>query len=310
MPNKKSSASTIAATSSNVQLTRIIILIALLLFIGTAWFGWRNVVNSPRRVFYDMLDSSMRSRSISKRVIQDNGLQKLDQRMQLQTGDVARARSISTLSQGDDMATSVTTESIGSPNEDYVRYLSIETNQKSVSGEDFDFDHVLGVWGKAESPSNAGSDTSGQLFGEVTLGVVPMGQVRHDDRQKILEFIRDQEVYVIDFSDVAREIKNGRPRYVYDVSMSPEKYVTMLKQFGRSVGLEQLEAFDPASFRDSPALKFKFAVDVWSRQLVGVQFVDTGRIENYSGYGAESTILIPEQTIPVEELQSRLQTIQ
>ncbi len=308
MPKLKTTAKD-KKTETLAKATRIIFLIAAVLFIGSGWFWWRNIASSPKKVFYDMLDNNLRSRGGARRVEQSNGGQKLEQTLQVQNGAQNIVRSSTILSQGEAGATKVTTESIGTPSEDYIRYVDITTDQKGKDGKDFDFSNVLGTWGKS-SPAAEGLQPAGQLYSEAVLGVVPTGYVAPEARQQLLKLIREQNVYDIDFSSVKRETKGGRPRYIYSAKVDPEKYVTMLKQFGSVVGLKQLETFDPSSFRDSPPLQFDLEVDVWSRQLTHLNFTGSERKESYSSYGIESLVSFPENSIPVEELQQRLQSLQ
>jgi hypothetical protein len=53
-------------------------------------------------------------------------------------------------------------------------------------------------------------------------------------------------------------------------------------------------------------------VDVWSRHLISIYYLDSNRVEGFGGYGISMPITIPrdEDTIPVEELQNRIQSIQ
>lgn len=293
------------------DLAKVLTFSAILLFMVVGWLWWKNVSIAPKRVFDGMLENSLRTRSISKTVVQSNGEQELNQRLQIQMGEKAIARSISVLTQGSENSTAVTTESIGTTAEDYVRYTDIKTTQNSIDGQPLKFDKVLGIWGKSQTGAdNAGGTTGGQLFGEAVLGVVPIGELPHEARARVLNFIRDKNVYDIDYSKIKKEKVAGRTTYIYPVSVEPEIYVTMLKQFGKEVGLKQLEAFEPSTFRGSPLLEFEIFVDVLSKQLVGVKFPGSTRTENYGSYGVYSDVAIPNETIPVEELQTRLQSVQ
>lgn len=289
------------------KLTRILILLGLLLFVGAGAAWWTSVGSNPRNVFYDMLDNSMKTRSIGRHVVQDNGSQKLEQRSHLITGQTAQVNSLTTLSQG--AGTSVKTQSIGTPTEDFVRYVAIETDQLGASGQPLNFDNVIGVWGKS-TPAEQGEGTRGELFGENVLGVIPIGFVPYERRVELIKLIDEQNVYDIDYSKTKREVVNGRPQYTYDVVVKSDKYITMLKEFAKSVGLTQLESLDPSSFADAEPFQFSMTVDILSRQLVSVAFTGSARTEVYSSHGHETSVTLPDQTIPIDELQARLQNIQ
>jgi hypothetical protein len=288
---------------------RNIILTILVILLAVGALFWRQVWTNPRNVFSAMIENSLSTRSVAKVTIQDSGPQSLVQRLQLQSGQNNIANSRTTLSQNNGGQTAkVDTESIGTPSEDYVRYLKIETNQKNDKGKALDFSQIIGQWGRSQRPSQI--TTSGELYGEAVLGIVPFGFVPAVQRDSLIRMINEKDIYKIDYSKVQRKIVNGRHIFVYEVEIAPENYVTLLKEFARNQGLSQLESFDPASFKNSPALKAKLSVDILSRQLVKAEFTDSNRLEEYSGYGANFNVVIPRDTIPVEELQQRLQSVQ
>lgn len=282
-------------------------MLGLLLFIGAGGVWWQQVASSPERVFYTMLDNSMKTRGIGRHVVQDSGSQKLDQRTQLTTGQHAVASSLTTLSQG--IGTAVKTQTIGTPTDDYVRYVTIETDQIGEDGQPLDFGDVLGIWGVSDN-DQLGSETRGELYGQNVLGVVPIGFVPPDTRRELIDLMREENIYSVDFSKARRELLNGRPHYTYDVEVQPENYIVMLKQFAKAVGLTQLETLDPKAFSEAEPFTFSMTVDIWSRQLAAVTYADSARKETYSSYGQKTPVKLPEQTISVEELQSRLQSIQ
>jgi len=281
-------------------LIRLMVIIGLVLFIGAGWVWWKEVFNSPQKVFEDMLGTSMSTRSVTKHIETNNEVQSLDQYLQFLSGDKNLVHSLSALDQPAQGA-KVTTETIATLDQNFVRYVSIETSEKSETGAELDFSKVLNLWGK--------SGGNGELINEAMLGVIPVGFVPQEHRQEIVKFIKESSVYGVDYDTVKREEQNGRPRYVYKANISAEPYVEMLKRFSRRVGLTQLESVDPANFRNSPPLEFELTIDIHSRQLTEVKYIAAGRIETFSSYGVRSEPAIPAETISIEELQNRLQSI-
>lgn len=290
--------------SRGVQLLFIAGVLALLI---TGYLWCRLVINSPRNVFNTMLENSLSTSSVAKRTLQESGAQTLDQTSAVQSGANKIAHSVTTLSQKSIDTATVKTESIGTPISDYVRYTDIQTSQTKENGEPLDFGDVLGYWGRS---SGGDGTTSGELYGETVLGIVPFGYLPQARRQEVMNLIREKKVYDVDYSSVKRETRNGRPVYTYKVEVAPENYVEMLKAFARAVGLNQLEAFDSSSFKQAPKLEFSMTVDVWSKQLVSAEYVNSGRAESYLSFGAKVPLGVPDKSISVEELQSRLQSVQ
>ncbi|MBA3758887.1 hypothetical protein H0X10_04665, partial [Candidatus Saccharibacteria bacterium] len=184
-------------------------------------------------------------------------------------------------------------------------YKSIETDQKSASGEALDFSKVLGVWGKSE----AGNETSGELYNETTLGVIPVGNLFAPDRKKLLELASSLDVYKVEYANINRTTINGRPAYEYTVKVLPSAYVTLLKAYAEAVGLTHLRNIDPANYENADSIEFKLLVDVRTRRLASIVYAN-GRMEKYVAYGTQATVDLPKETIPVEELQERIQQVQ
>lgn len=290
---------------SRLTVLSSLIALALVIFAGSGWAWWHYIQSEPTKVFERMLETSMSTPSVTKTVTQKENDQKLEQIIQLSASPAAQVHSRNVLDQGQAV---ITTESIGNKANDFIRYENIQTDQKNSAGSSFDFSSVLSVWGK----SGQDAETSGeaQLFNQTILGVVPMANLAATERHKLLDQIMKDGVYQVDYSKVRRAIKNGRPVYTYDVSVQPVAYITMLKSFAGALGLPQLEDVDPQQYANTPPLSFSFEIDVWSAQLAKVDYTDTGRSETYTAYGARTLIAEPENVVTLEELQSRLQSIQ
>lgn len=252
-----------------------------------------------------MLENSLRTSSVTKQIIQGDDSQSLDQKVRLQAGEKHVVQGLTTLSQSGQASATVVTESIGTPTSDFVRYRSIETNQKSADGGDLDFSNVIGVWGRSESSG----DTAGELYNETTLSVIPFGNLSAENRRTLMEMINSMDVYKVEYANVRRGSVNGRPAYEYTVKVLPEAYVTLLKAYAQMVGLTQLRNINPANYQNANALEFKVTVDIRTRRLSSVSY-ESGRKENYIAYGTEAEVVLPKETVTVEELQSRIQEVQ
>lgn len=297
---------TIHVMNNQFMRTLIIVLIVAIGGFGLLFLNNRN--NDPEGTFYRMLEANLNMQGVSRSVTQDSGVQSLDQTVLLQTGENNTITGVSELSQSDGQSTtSIKTQSYGTPTEDFVRYTDIATDQTGVEGQDLDFSNVLGVWGRtSDSPSNK---RDGELFGEATLGIVPFGKINAEQSSDLISFIKNNDVYGIDFSSVDRGSKNGRPTYIYHAQIKPTEYILMLKKFGAYIGTSQLDDLSPESFAASQPIEIDFEVDVWSSQLREARFIESQRKEIYGSYGAWYETSEPENTIPVTELQQLLQAV-
>jgi hypothetical protein len=293
-------------TFLRAQRTRILWLAIIIGFIGVglAYF-YKTTYSDPRRVFNAMLENSLRTSSVLKQVTQVSDNQTLDQRVRLQLGGDHVAQSVTTLSQTGLASANVMTESIGTPNADFVRYRSIKTDQKNEAGEEIDFSNIVDVWGRTE----ASETTSGELYNELVLGVIPIGNLSHQDRKELLQDMTELDVYKVEYENVKRGSANGRPAYSYRVKIRPETYVTLLKKYATKVGLSHLDNINPQNYSSAPPIEFTISVDIMTRRLVGIEY-DSGRQEYYTSYGTEADVELPNDTVPVEELQDRLRNIE
>ncbi len=295
---------------SNRGFIATIIILATVILIGSGWAWWHFIRSNPERVFNAMLTNNLRTTSVTRKITQSSGEQSLEQTVQLfmAPGHITHGRT--TLTQTGDESAVVVTETIGTPFIDYIRYLDIVSNQKNEKGEKLNFSNIKNLWGKSPVVSGAEDQTTGELYNESVLGVVPFANLPADQRERLLEFMKSNEVYKPDYANVERVIKNGRPSYIYTVAVEPAAYVALLKELAREVGLNQLEGVDPSVYKNSSPLSFQLVVDVWSRQLSGIIYNNGARVEELTSYGAKGNAVVPENTIPLRELQNRVQSIQ
>jgi hypothetical protein len=87
-------------------------------------------------------------------------------------------------------------------------------------------------------------------------------------------------------------------------------YIQMLKTFAQMIGMSQLDEVDPRQYQNTPSLRFKMSVGRWSGQLMQVVFDGDNHTETYNSYGVRRSIEMPQASVPVSELQLRLQQIQ
>ncbi|HSX27165.1 MAG TPA: hypothetical protein VLG25_00085 [Patescibacteria group bacterium] len=285
-----------------------LVILAIILLGLSAWLWWHFIFTSPKRVFDDMLRANLRTVSYAKRISQAGDSQSLDQATQLWAGKTNMAHSVTYLSQTGTSAATVATESIGTPKEDFVRYTQISTKQKDAKGKDLDFFKVLNVWGK--TGSQQAQLSGGQLFSQSVFGILPIADLKPADSDKLYKLIKEANVYQPDYNSVQRISQNGRPALVYHIQADTEGYIKMLKAFSQIIGLHQFDSLDPSIYKDHGAIKFDATVDVLSRQLVKVKYDSADREETYGAYGIVNSIKIPNSSVPIEELQQRLESLQ
>lgn len=295
----------------NRRSRRLITIAIVIVVVVLGWTWWTKVFNSPSNVFNEMLERSLSSSSVVRHVRQagENGQQ--DEYTQLIFGAQNLVHVKSTTSQLNQagQTTKVVTESIGTPTDDYARYVSITSNQPAINGKKPDYSSIENVWGKAESVPG---QTKGQYFNQAVFGIMPFGNLGPRERETLLNQIRKTGVYTTNYGQAKKQKDHGRSQYVYDVKIKPQAYVSMLQTFSKLTGMGDASGLDPAGYADAQAITLQFTVDVLSRQLVRITYpgeTANQHLEEYSGYGGLYNVQIPSKTISFTELQNRTQQL-
>jgi hypothetical protein len=302
-PTKKSGAKTSSKLGGfkltpNAMMWSSLFLLALvsLLWIHFYYF-------SPQRVFNAMLNNSFRTTGLTRSIEEDNMFQNINRVLAFQTVPEPIIRGYTEVIQGENVQ--VLAENIGTPNSDYIRYVEIADQQET--GDPTDYSQILDIWSFNRVASD---DLLAEIYGDTVLGVIPFGNLNYQDRQELLELIRDNNVYAVDYGQARVTNENFRRKITYPVSVSPETYVLLLKDFASRVGIVQLEDVDPAQFAGAQPIEFLIEVDALTRQMVGLRSSGDGgqRNESFSNFGLVQDVRPPEQAISQEELQQRIET--
>lgn len=295
-------------SKSRITPTNLIVAALVILAGAGVYAWWQFSYTNPTKVFNRMVANNLATPSVTKSSTQATNGQSLEQTAILVTSPKQYVASQSTLTQGEgDQASKIVTETLAFPTEEYTRYLSITTAQKSASGKPYNFDKILNLWGKT---TTADAESGGpQTFNQTVLGIVPVGTLSASQRKQLMSYIKKNDVFGIDNGKVTKTWKNNRLVYTYEGSVKPIPYVTMLKGFAHSVGLRQLDGVDPQQYKDSAPIAFTLDVDVISGQMTSVKYTDSERTETYSAYGYRPVVKIPDNSVPITELQNRLQQI-
>lgn len=288
------------------KLAFMLIIAGVILLLFVAWAWWHFVRSDAERTFYGALENSLKTKNVTRQIKQADPGQTLEQTVSLSLAPDHLVQGQTTIS-GEEPRTIVQTETIGTPRADYVRYTEIDTDQTNDSGEAMDFGEVLNIWSKTDAPDS--SQTTGELYGESVLGLVPVGNLPAAQRKVLMDYIKDNRVYQFDKSSVKKETKNGRPVYAYTLTVPAEGWVGMLKIFAAAIGLTQLDAVEPSAYKDAQPIELEMTIDVWSRLISGISYGQERR-EQFSSYGVLREITLPDDSISVDELQKRLQNLE
>jgi hypothetical protein len=274
---------------------------------GALWFQF--VYKDPRNVFEAMLSGTMGVAGYTKQTVTDQGeAGKTTELRRMQFG--AQPVSETVVTQHTE-TTTVKTETVSMLTKQYVRFADIQTSQQTPNGGEIDFSDVLGKWGEGQI---APTPVSGPFVGDVLTGsdqytlVVPMADVPADKRQALLKNLVDNHVFVPDYNGVKTEQVNGRDAYAYPVQLQMQAYVGYLKHFGEALGMaEYVSSLDPSQYEGVEPVNVTMYVDPLSHKLVRFDY-DAGiaRQDTFSGYGLVRVVPVPQDALPIAELQARI----
>jgi hypothetical protein len=278
----------------------------LLVAAGVLW--WAKLSVNPERVFWGTIDQSLATSAVTIQADQKTTSASVHQTVQYSLGAQNISHSLTKITQG---KTVVQNELIGTPTADYTRYVGVRTDQKGANGKDLNFSNIIGVWAKGETGQT-------QLLSQGVLGVglplggvaVPIGNLQPTQRQKLVKEIKNNVVYQTDYEKAKKQTVNGRLQYVYDVSVQPVAYATLMQHFAQLLGLHDLDSLDPNNFQGQQPTKMQLTIDARSRHLVAVEMESTHDKQTYTAYDVPVRVSAPAKTISVTELQNRLSHLQ
>lgn len=281
-----------------------LVLVGVLAFSASGYFWYTNMLTDSKHVFEGMLSESLQTNSVVRTVNQDTALKTVEQSYYV-SFPRATAESVTTIEQvgQDRQKTVVKTATIGTRNSDYVQYSDIQIPQ--LIGKK-DTSKLVGQWARRDSNPKTGETT--QFLSESIFMFVPFGNFKPSDRQTLLDLMKKNQTYIykqqgnVDFS-------SGRPTMTYHVTINPKSLVEVLSEYVKITGIGDPAQLNPADYEGSSNVDVEMTIDVLTRHIKDVKFLADSRKESYSSYGLDRNVVLPKQTITVEELQNRLQVL-
>lgn len=291
----------------NMETRRLVldlVILACVILLGvTAWLWWTKIVMNPDRVLQGAIENSLQTNSVTKHITQEGGGNSdVNQTTYLSfypPNVTSQSRTV--LSQGiGSTKTSVTTETIGTNDADYVRYTEAN-NTGSLPGAER-LNDLFGKWAKRSQNPTSGDQVT--FLNESIYGIFAFGNLDDAQRSRIMELVQQKNVYK--YQSVERRIENKRPVYVYELSINPVELVSVIREYLEITGAGDPSQLNPDDYKGAGRLQVIATIDILSRQLLKIEY-PTGRVESYNGHNLYKPTEIPSETMPVEELQRQLQ---
>lgn len=279
-------------------------ILAVVFAVVASWAYFRFYYTSKGHVFDAMLKTSLQTYGVTRTTKTVQNGSSLEQYSQEQFGAQNVVQVATTITQKNDAGdTKVKTDTIATPTDTYVRYVDIQV-PPTTGGKQLDFSKVINEWGH-QSRIEGGES----IFAEAVYGVVLFGNVTSSQRAELFAFIKDNNVYDIDYSKVEVKNEDGRRTYIYPVTINPKPYAGLLKMYDSMLGLDELKQLDPDQYESAQGIQAKLHVDVMSHTLRRIELSGGTRDETYSGYGIRKTVVVPVESGSQTDLETKLQQI-
>jgi hypothetical protein len=189
----------------------------------------------------------------------------------------------------------VQTETIGTQDSDYSKYLKIDVTGTSATK----YKTIEGIWGKS------GLTDGQQYLSQSMQGLIPFANLNAADRAKVMDVINQKQVYKVNYASTKPTHMNGKSAISFSVNVEPANYIAMMKVLAKLSGVQDLTTVNEADYKDQPAINLSIIVDKQSRQVMQVTYGQ--QKETYSAYGLNQPVTIPDKTIPFSDLQQKIQ---
>ena len=282
-----------------------VLLIAGLGVLGAGAYLWyNNIFTDEERIFYGMLEKSLETDSITRQITQNEQSRLENQNYFVTFTTNPLVQSKSTVEQIDQnrQKSTVSTETLGTKDADFVRYTNI--NIPAGSTDKTDYSQVTNIWAKRQTDAESGQNP--QFLNEAIFTFILFGNFNQQQKAELLKLIKDQDVYRFG-NDGKVTYDNARPLYNVTVSIKPRGLVQVLKKYAEYTGIGDTSMLNPEQYDDKHSFGIQVQIDMLSRHLRQISYPGESRKEVYQAYGLNRNIELPRSAISIEELQSKIQ---
>lgn len=284
-----------------------LVVLGTLVFLGGLWAWYSNVHQSAYRVFWDSVDNNLNIYGVTRTIEQNNNGSTVNQKLQLFLGaeNIARGRTTVTQPNQTGGTTTVVTETVGTPTNNYARYVDIQTGEGN-SGQP-DTSRVLNVWSR--EVLLGGEQQNESVLSEAIFSSIPFAYLPLNQRQEVVQFMKDNDVYEVDYRNAKKVERAGKQAYEYQVTVNLKGYIETLQKVDRLMGLEQLTSVNSAAYEGATPAELVVISSIDGRQVLEITYNGSNRTEKYSSYGARLEVDIPETEVLRSELEQRVQEV-
>ncbi len=284
-------------------LATVLVVVGLAGFAMSGYYWYQKSFTNTDRIFYGMISKSLDTRSITRTIVQEEASRTDAQNTFLQFSPETMVGTKASVEQVDTnrQASRVATETIGTKTADYIRYTDVSLPNSDSNS--VDYSKIVNIWAKRDNNPEQGEVP--QTLNEASFTFVPFGNFSPDDRQKIINLIKEKQAYTLSNDNIVYE--NGRPILTLNASIKPKALVEVMREYAEMTGIGNKDQLDPSQYSNSSTFTIKLRIDVITRHLKQVVYPNDERTEDYDAYGLTLRLAEPKESISVDELQGKLQ---
>ena len=263
---------------------------------GIMWY--RYVYMDEDRVFWSAIENSLSTKGVQKVINTSKGDVEQVQTVNLYFSPTIKSQSLVTYTDSADKKTS--TEMVADFSSDYARYASLETYTNTEG--------ILGVWAKTSQETTKESQV---LLSQLASGaLVFVGNLSSGQRDELIELMKSTSMYEVIGKSGTNQYGN-KTADVYKVRINLEGYNAVLSRYLTMLGFTEAAASVVQADSETTVPIFELAIDAKTRTIFEAGFPEIGSIggEQFNNWGVTRAVDIPVDTITVDELQKRLETI-
>lgn len=300
--NPKQKFNSVTASWNLAKITKYFLVFAFILLIVTFWVWYTRLYMTNERRFWSAIETSMSTPSVVRTLEQGgSGNQVVQQYRFHYAPQQAIENKVEFNQKSATVDTSVITEGIIFPDDQYLRYVSFENN--SASGESVsDIDELLGQWARQESID---PDESRLNYLSEYVTLVVFGNFPANIRNEIMQELKDKNVYSVDYENAIEDTVDGDDVLRYATIVNLRAFAETLNSAFVRAGYGDFPPLSPDNYREGSTLNSSMVVRKRDNTIVGVNFGN--REEAYSNYGVIKNIETPDATLTIDELQSKVQ---
>lgn len=281
------------------QIIAIVISVIAVLGFGV-WYWYGQVYLNPQNVFWSTIDQNLKTASVTKTI--NHASEDSSGYQQITTTQYKSKLIVSNtvIVQNNTNAgtVKVVTETIGTPNQDFLRYKEIMSPTNNVNKD------IVGIWSGGKK-----DEQSAQILPDVLLSSpIIFGYINKSQRAEIINKMKDQKVFKIDFAATnTKKEYNNKKAYGYDVEINLVEYIDIYKDYLIMIGQNNL-AKQLSGAGGNSIYKVKLIISPSQKHILNMTPNGMKDSEVYFNYDVNNMLNAPKDVkLSINDLQKRLQ---